>query len=149
MVGDERVSWAGAMTNPCRSDRFPRSASRSPLPALPSRPWSCPPQDAQVVHDHAESDPALHPARAAIATAPEPVAALEDADAAFAPGAPAQRLAEPAVARRRGLRVGRRAPGLAGQHDLSTPSSVAKRSLSREANPPSATASRGGRPNNS
>src|SRR6266851_5147902 len=89
MVGDERVSWAGAMTNPCRSDRFPRSASRSLLPA-----------------------------RAAIATAPEPVAALEDADAAFAPGAPAQRLAEPAVARRRGLRVGRRAPGLAGQHDF-------------------------------
>jgi len=37
MVGDERVSWARAMTNPPRSDRFPRSASRSPLPAL-SRP---------------------------------------------------------------------------------------------------------------
>ena len=75
------------------------------------------PQDPQVIRDHAETDPPFHPVQAAIPAAPQPVAAFEDTDTAFAPGAPAQCLAEPALARRGSLLARRRASP-AGQRDF-------------------------------
>src|SRR4029453_17414879 len=66
------------------------SSARDPAVAEPSRSWSRSGQDEQVVGDHAQPDPALHPARAAVPTSPQPVATFERADAPFAAGAPAE-----------------------------------------------------------
>ena len=46
----------------------------------------------QVVGDHSETDPALHPIITSIAATVEAVATLADADAALAPGAPSLNL---------------------------------------------------------
>src|SRR5712671_3564946 len=71
---------------------FPLRPGRSPLHFARSGAGARPGQDAQVVRDHPEADPALHPARPAIATAPQPMAALEDTDPALAAGAPLEAL---------------------------------------------------------
>ena len=51
------------------------------------------------MRDDAESDPAMHPIHAAVATAGETVAMLEHADLALAARPPSQRATEPAGAR--------------------------------------------------
>src|SRR5712691_3510539 len=100
----------------CGPLRFPLPPDRLPLHLGRLAAGAGPRQDAQVICDRPEADPALHPAWPTIPTAPEPVTPLEDADAAFAPGAPAQRLAIPTLARRRGRRVRPRPPAGAWQH---------------------------------
>src|SRR6266568_5558053 len=49
-----------------------------------------PAEDLEVVGDHTQSDPALHPGRSAVPTPPQPMTSLERADAPLAAGAPAQ-----------------------------------------------------------
>src|SRR5262245_1562820 len=53
----------------------------------------------EVVRDHAEAHPAMHPIQAAVATAGESMAVLQNTDSALAPGPPAKRAAEPAGTR--------------------------------------------------
>src|SRR3989442_15927489 len=116
MINARRGLPARLRSLDCNPLRFPLPPDPSPLHLGSPTAGAGPRQDAQVIRDHPEADPALHPARPTIATAPEPVAPLEDADAAFAPGAPAQRPAEPTLARRRGLRVRPWPPAGSWQH---------------------------------
>src|SRR5678815_1798739 len=64
-------------------------AARGPERA--GRSWSRSGQGEQVVGDHAQSDPPLHPAWTSVSTSPQPVATLQCADAPLAAGAPAER----------------------------------------------------------
>src|SRR6266446_10954222 len=72
-----------------------------------ARPGSA--EDLQVVGDHAEPDPTLHPGRSAVPTAPQPMTPLEGTDAPLAAGAPAQGRASGA---------GPRGAGVSRQHDM-------------------------------
>src|SRR3989454_10196249 len=58
--------------------------------AVPRGSWPGAAEHQQVIGDDAEPDPALHPALAVVPAAPEPMTALERADPAFAPRAPAE-----------------------------------------------------------
>src|SRR4030095_14994278 len=78
--GRPRKSGLSAFISPC---------SR-PTAAGPSS-WSRSGQDEQVVGDHAQSDPPLHPAWTSVSTSPQPVATPQCADAPLAAGAPAER----------------------------------------------------------
>src|SRR6478735_3884216 len=51
----------------------------------------------KVIGDDTQADPALHSSGSFVATAVQPVTALQQADAAFAAGAPLLRIAEPAL----------------------------------------------------
>ena len=51
----------------------------------------------EVVGDHPEADPALHPGITLVSAAIEPVPALDHADASLASGAPFLAVAEPAL----------------------------------------------------
>src|SRR5712691_7937786 len=68
-----------------------------------------PAEDLEVVGDHPQPDPALHPGRSAVPTSPQPMTPLERADAPLAAGAPAQGRAGGA---------GPRGPGVSRQHDV-------------------------------
>jgi hypothetical protein len=72
-----------------------------------ARPGSA--EDLQAVGDHAQPDPALHPGRSAVPTAPQPMTSLESTDAPLAAGAPAQGRASGA---------GPRGSGVSRQHDV-------------------------------
>src|SRR5437870_13230494 len=58
--------------------------------------WPGAAEHQQVIGDDPEPHPALHPALAVVPAAPEPMTALERADPAFAPRAPAERTARSA-----------------------------------------------------
>src|SRR6516164_9273481 len=51
----------------------------------------------EIIGDHAEPDPTLHPIFAFVATTIEPVSSLRHADAALASGTPFLTVAEPAL----------------------------------------------------
>src|SRR5438309_4406556 len=74
--------------------------------------WPGAAEHQQVIGDDPEPHPALHPALAVVPAAPEPMTALERADPAFAPRAPAERRA----GKPRALFA-----GLPRQHDVPDP----------------------------
>lgn len=63
-------------------------AARPPIRLDGSR--ACSSEDKQVVRDHPQPDPALHPARPSVPTSPQPVTTFECADASFTAGAPSE-----------------------------------------------------------
>src|SRR3989442_15517106 len=59
-------------------------------PAGAGRSWPRAGEDQQVIGEHPQPDPPLHPTGASIATPSNPVTAFEWADASFSAGAPGQ-----------------------------------------------------------
>src|SRR2546426_76311 len=59
-------------------------------PAGAGRSWPRAGEDQQVIGEHPQPDPPLHPTEASVATPSKSVTAFECADASFAAGAPAQ-----------------------------------------------------------
>src|SRR5437867_7087148 len=70
------------------------SSGQSPADAGRTRPT----EDKEVVGDHAEPDPPLHPLHAVIAASRQSVPLFQDADSSFTARPPAQRSPEPARA---------------------------------------------------
>src|SRR2546427_4020518 len=101
-----------------RTFRCPRGAHALTASAASRRPRTS--QDEQVAGDDPESDPTFHPGLASISTSAETLTALHGTDAAFAPGAPPQPSAIPALAGRGRPSACRPAPAGEG-HRLAPP----------------------------
>jgi hypothetical protein len=105
-----------AAAKPLNSAVFAFTASTSPVlrrvVAVPERSWPSAGEHEQVIGEHPQPDPSLHPANASVAAPPQSVTAFECADASFAACAPAQGCARRARAR---------LPSLARQHDVADP----------------------------
>ena len=85
-----RAKPAGVAGGCCRSAYWGRASFGGVL-------VHCPADVDDVISDHAEGDPALHPDEALVAAAAETVSAFDHADASFATGAPLLAVAEPAL----------------------------------------------------
>ena len=85
-----RAKPAGVAGGCCRSAYWGRASFGSVL-------VHCPADVDDVISDHAEGDPALHPDEALVAAAAETMSAFDHADASFATGAPLLAVAEPAL----------------------------------------------------
>ena len=105
---------AGA--RPLNSTVLAFTSSMSPVirlvRAVQGRAWPRAGEHEQVIGEHPQSDPPLHPTGASVATPSKSVTAFECADASFAAGAPAQG---------RARRARPRLPMLARQHDVPDP----------------------------
>src|SRR5437879_2237602 len=102
-----------AVAKTLNSARLAFTSSMSPVLhgalAVPGRSWSRAGQHKQVIGEHSQPDPPLHPAGAAVAAPPQSMSTFQCADASFAASAPAQSCARSARAR---------LPRLAGQDDV-------------------------------
>src|SRR3990172_12032203 len=98
MICDQRYSSTWSTAEQGRSTLFFVLRVRFQLTASISSPWRPRSrEDEEVIGDHPEADPALHPIETPIPTPPEAMPALHHTDSPFTSGPPPQGPTKPAL----------------------------------------------------